>query len=125
MSYYIDDMLFAASSGSGYGHGGGGHGGYGCSCGKSSSSMGTGDQLGLLIAAAAAFFVLLMAITGGRRKKRYAERTFESLKSGFMEDLIMKGRNDGFFKMNDIFYSSKFQNSMNSFWKSNFTKKYK
>ena len=84
--------------------------------------MGTGDQLGLLIAAAAAFFVLLMAITGGRRKKRYAERTFESLKSGFMEDLIMKGRNDGFFKMNDIFYSSKFQNSMNSLWKSNFTK---
>ena len=111
MSYYIDDMLFAGSSGSGYGHGGGGHGGYGCSCGKSSSSMGTGDQLGLLIAAAAAFFVLLMAITGGRRKKRYAERTFESLKSGFMEDLIMKGRNDGFFKMNDTkqLFQSKFQ----------------
>ena len=94
MSYYIDDMLLAGSSGTGYGHGGGGgHGGYGCSCGKSSSSMGIGDQLGLLIAGAAAFFVLLMAITAGRRKKRNAERRFEPLKSGFMEDLIMKGRN--------------------------------
>ena len=116
MSYYIDDMLFAGSSGSGYGHGGGGHGGYGCSCGKSSSSMGMGDQLGLLIAAAAAFFVLLMAITGGRRKKRYAESMFDPLKSGFMEDLIMKGRNNNYiflsFGFLKVFQKSKIQMSV-------------
>ena len=36
----------------------------------------------------------------------------------------IKHFNDGFLKVNDIFYLSKFQNSLNSLWKSNFTKKY-
>ena len=111
-------MRNARSSGYGHGGGHGGGGGYGggCCCCKESGGMDGLISPGLVAAAAAAFFVLLMAITGGRRKKRNAERTFEPLKSGFMEDLIMKGRNNNYiflsFGFLKVFQKSKIQMSV-------------